>query len=119
MATLLLRALLLLMGVVFAASLTVAVLLLAAVWAVYAGWAKLTGKPITPWATSMGARFDPRKGFARYREATRKSAPTAADVANARALGESAASPVVRGDTGADNDVTDVQARPTRRGEAS
>ena len=40
------RVILLLLGLVFAASLAVAVMLLAAVWGVRYAWGRLTGKPV-------------------------------------------------------------------------
>ena len=105
-----LRFILFCLGLVFAASLAVAVLLLAAVWGVRYGWARLTGKPVTPWVM----RFDPRSGFERFRAAQRPAEPTAADVVSARARGQSARSPVALGDLG---EVTDVRARHATRGE--
>lgn len=96
------RVILLLLGLVFAASLAVAVMLLAAVWGVRYAWGRLTGKPVTPWVM----RFNPRSGFDRFRNAAQSSQPTAADVANARARGESVERPVrIRGSV---SDVTDV-----------
>ena len=101
-----LRVILLLLGLVFAASLAVAVMLLAAVWGVRYAWGRLTGKPVTPWMASMGGRFNPRSGFDRFRNAAQQSGPSAADVANARARGESVERPVrIRGSA---SDVTDV-----------
>src|SRR5688572_23369393 len=114
MVNFILRVLLLLLGLVFAASLAVAVMLLAAVWGVRYAWARLTGQPVTPWVASMGGRFDPRSGFERFRNAAKPAEPSAADVANARARGESARSPLA---LRADGDVTDVRARPAARGE--
>ncbi|MDP9899979.1 hypothetical protein [Variovorax ginsengisoli] len=102
----LLRVILFLLGLVFAASLLCAVLLLGAVWALRAGWARLTGKPVTPWVM----RFDPRHGFNRFNAASRPAEPTASDVANARARGESVRSPVVA--LGGAEDVTDVSVKP-------
>ncbi|RZI94080.1 MAG: hypothetical protein EOP78_09725 [Variovorax sp.] len=99
------RVVLFLLGLVFAASLAVAVMLLAAVWGLRYGWARLTGKPVTPWVM----RFNPGAGFDRFRQAARPAEPTAADVANARARGESVRSPVILGPA---DDVTDVRARP-------
>ncbi|WP_235510229.1 hypothetical protein [Variovorax sp. Root473] len=107
-----LRVILLLLGLVFAASLAVAALLLAAVWGVRYAWGRVTGKPVTPWTASMGGRFNPRSGFDRFRHAAQQPAePTAADVVSARARGESVRSPVVLGPA---DDVTDVRARPVR-----
>jgi len=88
------------MGLLFAASLVVAVALLMVVWALRAGWARLTGKPVTPWVM----RFDPRAGFERFRDAGRQSEASAAEVVGARARGDTAG-------------VTDVRARPITRGE--
>jgi len=76
--------------------------LLAAVWGVRYAWGRLTGKPVTPWVM----RFNPRSGFDRFRNAAQPAEPTAADVANARARGESVERPVrIRGSA---SDVTDV-----------
>jgi hypothetical protein len=101
------RVILLLLGLVFAASLAVAVMLLAAVWGVRYAWGRLTGKPVTPWVM----RFNPRSGFDKFRHATQPAEPTAADMANARARGESVRSPIAIGPA---DDVTDVRARPVR-----
>lgn len=46
---LLLRAVLVLMGLVFFASVLVAALLLLTVWLMRALWARLTGQPVQPW----------------------------------------------------------------------
>ncbi|RST48022.1 hypothetical protein [Variovorax sp. DXTD-1] len=105
------RVILLLLGLVFAASLAVAVTLLAAVWGVRYAWGRITGKPVTPWMASMGGRFNPRSGFERFRNAAKPAEPNAADVANARARGESVRSPLSLRPAG---DVTDVRARPAR-----
>ncbi len=107
------RVVLLLIGLVFAASLAMAALLLAAVWGLRYGWARLTGQPVAPWATTLGGRFNPGAGFNRFRAAARAAEPSAADVANARARGESVQQPVrIRGSVG---DVTDVSAKPGSR----
>jgi hypothetical protein len=105
------RVVLLLLGLVFAASLAVAVMLLAAVWGVRYAWGRITGKPVTPWMASMGGRFNPRSGFERFRNAAQPAEPTASDTANARARGESVRSPLSLRPAG---DVTDVRARPAR-----
>ena len=105
------RVILLLLGLVFAASLAVAVMLLAAVWGVRYAWGRITGKPVTPWVASMGGRFNPRSGFDRFRHAAQPAEPQAADVVNARARGESVRSPIAIGPA---DDVTDVRARPVR-----
>ncbi len=105
-----LRVVLFLMGLVLAASLAVAVLILAAVWGLRYGWARLTGRPVTPWIM----RFNPGAGFDRFRKAAQPAEPTAADVANARARGESVAQPVrIRGSV---SDVTDVSPKRTSHG---
>jgi hypothetical protein len=103
-----LRVVLFMLGLVFAASLAFAVLVLAALWGLRYGWAKLTGQPVNPWVM----RFHPGQGFDRFRAAARPAEPTAADVAGARARGESVRSPVTNIGRDAANDVTDVRARP-------
>ena len=103
-----LRVVLFLLGLVFAASLAFAVMLLAAVWALRYGWAKLTGQPVNPWVM----RFHPGQGFDRFRAAAHQGEPTPADVAGARARGESVTSPVAHLGRQAAQDVTDVRARP-------
>jgi hypothetical protein len=104
------RVILLLLGLVFAASLAAAVMLLAAVWGVRYAWGRLTGKPVTPWVM----RFNPRSGFDKFRNAAQPAEPTAADVANARARGESVERPVrIRGSA---SDVTDVSPKSVSRG---
>ncbi|WP_440531970.1 hypothetical protein [Variovorax sp. YR566] len=104
------RVILLFLGLVFAASLAVAVMLLAAVWGVRYAWGRLTGKPVTPWVM----RFNPRSGFDKFRNAAQPAEPTAADVANARARGESVERPVrIRGSA---SDVTDVSPKSVSRG---
>ena len=57
--SLLLRVIVIAMGLVLFASLLAAAMLLALVWVLRAGWARLTGRPVTPWV--MGV--DPRTGF--------------------------------------------------------
>ncbi|AVQ79568.1 hypothetical protein C4F17_00645 [Variovorax sp. PMC12] len=104
------RVILLLLGLVFAASLAVAVMLLAAVWGVRYAWGRLTGKPVSPWVM----RFNPRSGFDKFRNAAQPGEPSAADVANARARGESVERPVrIRGSA---SDVTDVSPKSVSRG---
>ena len=104
-----LRVVLFLIGLVFAASLAVAVLLLAALWGLRYGWARLTGKPVTPWGTTLGGRFNPRSGFDRFRTAGQPAEPSAADVASAKARGDSVVrNPRIFGQAG---EVTDVRAR--------
>ena len=108
------RVLLFVIGLLFAASLAVAALLLVAVWLMRMGWARLTGKPVTPWTVMFGQRFDPRQGFERFRAAAdgQSRGPTAADVTAARARGESVRSPAGKLAREGAEDVTDVRARP-------
>ncbi len=81
----LLRLVLFVFGLVLAASLATAVLLLAAMWLLRAGWARLTGRPVTPWVM----RFDPRAGFGRFNAAAASErAPSAGDMANRRSRGQ-------------------------------
>jgi len=107
--SIIIRLVLLVAGLLFAASLLVAALLLAAVWGLRWVWARLTGRPATPWVV----RFNPLAGFEPFRQAARKrQGPSAADVVNARSRGEAANSPISAGQTG---EVTDVDARPVSR----
>jgi hypothetical protein len=94
---LILRVVLLFAGLVFAASLAVAFALLLASWTLRAGWAKLTGKPVTPFIV----RIDPRRGFEQmYRGAAQGSrTPRADSVQPARNIA----------------DVTDVEPRMSDR----
>ena len=57
------RLLLVLAGLVFAASLAVLMLVLLALWGLRAVWCKLTGQPINPLAAVMRGRMNPRAGF--------------------------------------------------------
>jgi hypothetical protein len=107
----LVRIVLFLLGLIVATGLLFLVLVLAAVWGLRYGWARLTGKPVSPWA-AMAGRFDPRSGFDRFRAAARPAAPSGADLASARAQGGSVERPMALGDVG---DVTDVRARPASR----
>lgn len=61
-------------GLVFAASLLFAMLVLLGYWLVRAGWARLTGRPITPWRM----RMDPRAGWSRFYQAGEQAAGRAA-----------------------------------------
>src|ERR1700712_5621691 len=101
----LVRVLLFFMGLVLAARLAVAVLFLAALWILRSAWARLTGKPVTPWVM----RFKPGSGFDAFRQAAKPAPPNAADVVNARARGESVEQPVRIRST--PSDVTDVMAK--------
>lgn len=81
-------------GVVFFLSLLAAAAVLALVWGVRALWARLTGRPVMPWAM----RMSPRQGWSTvHRSTARWTAPRPA----ARAGQDSA-------------DVTDVVAREIR-----
>lgn len=111
----LIRAVLFIFGLLFAASLAVAAILLLMVWLLRMGWARLTGKTVTPWSAMFGQRFDPRQGFAKFRAASPHATkePSAADVAAARARGASVDSPAAQlTRERRDDDVTDVRARP-------
>ncbi len=64
--TFLLRLFLIAAGLVFAASLAAAAIVMLAVWGARAAWARVTGRPVTPFIM----RVDPRGGFERvYRKA--------------------------------------------------
>lgn len=85
------------MGVVFFLSLLAAAAVLSVVWGLRALWARLTGKPVAPWAM----RMDPRTGWHTvYRSTARWTAPAAP----ARPGGEA----------GGAHDVTDVVPREIR-----
>jgi uncharacterized membrane protein len=58
-ASLLVRTALVLVGLVFAASLLVVFVLLLALWSLRALWARVTGRPARPFVM----RFGPRQGF--------------------------------------------------------
>jgi len=106
---LLLRVVVIAMGLVLFASLLVAAMVLALVWLLRAGWARLTGRPVTPWVM----RMDPRTGFRTvFRSTERWSSVRRADVP-ADAAAEASASR--RGGVlpGAAQ-VTDVEAREVR-----
>ena len=76
----LLRVVLVGFALVFAASLLLVVFALAAVWGLRAGWARLTGRPVSPWVMRVnpgagwnsvfraGERFRPGQGPARATE---------------------------------------------------
>ncbi|MEO7641600.1 MAG: hypothetical protein ABIU07_09305 [Ramlibacter sp.] len=69
---LMLRLVLLIAGLVFAACLLVAAGVLLAYWGMRSGWARLAGRPVTPFIF----RMDPRAGFGRvYRGAAGGAAP--------------------------------------------
>lgn len=87
-----LRVVLLLMGLVFAASVLFAVLVLFAAWALRALWARLTGRPVNPWVM----RVDPRAQWSRF---------------YASAAHSSDAPPKQRQEPSAIGDITDVVPR--------
>ena len=93
----LLRAVLVVAGLVFAASLLVVVTLLLALWSVRALWARLTGRPASPFVV----RFGPRAGFEEMVRRARTASPTP--------RADAAAGPRPRL-----ADVTDVEPRRTR-----
>lgn len=82
---LLLRLLLLVAGVVFAVSLAFAFLVLLAVWGVRMAWARLTGRPVTPFAM----RFGPREAF---QEMARRAAAPASPPGSRTPRADAAAS---------------------------
>lgn len=98
-------------GLVLAASLATAVLLLASLWLLRAGWARLTGRPVTPWVM----RFDPRAGFGRFNAAASAPAPSAADVSNRRARGEAPQPAPARPPRGRQGDIVDAVIKPIVR----
>ena len=107
-----LRAVLVVMGLVLFLGRLAAALVLALAWALRAVWARLTGRPVTPWVM----RIDPRTGFGTaFRSAQRWSAAAGATPA---------AHPAPRGDAASHRggvlpgagEVTDVEPRDVRPG---
>lgn len=94
----LLRAVLLAAGLLFAASLFVVFVTLLALWSVRAAWARLTGRPATP----FGMRFGGRRAF---EEMMRRAAGPRSRTPRA----DAAAGPRARL-----ADVSDVEPRQTR-----
>jgi hypothetical protein len=86
--TFLVRLLLLVAGLVVAASLTVVVVLALALWGVRYAWARLTGRAVSPFVV----RVDPRGGFERMAKRSAAVRPSPRDI----------------------GDVTDVEAKPPR-----
>ena len=75
----LIRAVLVVAGLVMFLSLLAAVLVLALAWGLRAAWARLTGRPVTPWTM----RVDPRTGWSTvYRSTERWSATRTAPAAD-------------------------------------
>ena len=91
----LLRTVLVLAGLVFAASLLVVLVLLAALWSLRALWGRLTGRPVAPFVM----RFGPRAGFDTM---MRRAPPAPSRTPRADAAGQRA------------GDVTDVEPRELR-----
>lgn len=108
-ARLLLRVVVIAMGLVLFASLLVAAVLLTLVWALRAGWARLMGRPVTPWVM----RVDPRTGFSTVFRSTERWSSARRGEAPVDAAGDASASR--RGGVlpGAAQ-VTDVEAREVR-----
>lgn len=72
----LLRVVLVVAGLLFAASMVLVMALLLAVWGLRALWARITGRPLSPFEM----RLDPRTGFRYvYRRGTYGSATAPAD----------------------------------------
>ena len=94
--TFLLRTLLVLAGLVVAASFLVLFVLLLAFWGLRAAWARLTGRPAQPFVV----RFGPRRGFEEF---VRRAQPAASRTPRADAAGGP-----VRGRLA---DVTDIEPR--------
>jgi hypothetical protein len=92
--TFVLRLVLLVAGLLFAASLAVAFVLMLCVWTLRAAWARLTGRPVVPFVI----RIDPRGGFERMYRGAGQGGRTPR--ANAVRRGQEIA------------DVTDVEPRP-------
>ncbi len=84
------RLLLLVVGLVFAASLAVALMVLLGLWSARSVWARLTGKTVQPFVM----RVNPREGFGRVFRAGQ---------------------PRARGNPRAQADVTDVQVKEPRQ----
>lgn len=68
----LLRLLLLAAGLVFAASLALVFAVLLAAWSVRGAWARLTGRPVTPFGMRMGAG----RAFGHMLRRARQARPT-------------------------------------------
>jgi hypothetical protein len=93
-----LRLVLVAAGLLFAASLAVAFTLMLVGWTLRAGWAKLTGNPVSPFVI----RIDPRGGFDRM---VRKGAPQGSRTPRADSVQPGRLVP----------DVTDVEPRMPER----
>jgi len=111
-----LRVLVVGMGLVVFLSLLAVVLVLGTAWALRAGWARLTGRPATPWVM----RVDPRTGFRTVFTQSQRWSQTggrpAADSAEGAAGAHPGEAPASRRGSvlpGA-ADVTDVEPREVR-----
>ena len=107
--SLLLRVVVIAMGLVLFASLLVAAMLLALVRVLRAGWARLTGRPVTPWVM----RVDPRTGFSSAFRSTERWTSGRRGAAPADA-GEEATAQRRGGILPGAAQVTDVEAREVR-----
>lgn len=109
---LLLRVVVVAMGLVLFASLLVAVMVLALVWALRAGWARLTGRPVTPWVM----RMDPRTGFSTVFRSTERWSGGRRGAAQGPSGQSADESPASRrgGILPGAGEVTDVEAREVR-----
>jgi len=96
---LLLKLILLVAGLVFAASLFIVALLLMLLWGLRALWARLTGEPVAPFIM----RMDPRSGFSQVFRTRPARSPSDEPPA--------AASPSLRE---RQPDIQDVEAKPPR-----
>jgi hypothetical protein len=106
-----LRVVVVAMGLVLFLSLLAAVMVLAVGWSLRAGWARLTGRPVTPWVM----RMDPRSGFgAVFRSSERWSASRRGATAAAASTDADAAAPRRGGVLPGAADVSDVEARDVR-----
>ena len=106
-----LRVVVVAMGLVLFLSLLAAVMVLALVWTLRAGWARLTGQPVTPWVM----RMDPRTGFSTvFRSSERWSARRPGTSAPADAAADDAAASRRGGVLPGAAEVTDVEARDVR-----
>ena len=108
---LVLRVVVLAMGVVVFLSLLAAVLVLALVWGLRAAWARITGKPVTPWVM----RMDPRTGFSTvFRSTERWSSGRRGAASAAPDASEETAASRRGGILPGAAEVTDVEAREVR-----
>ena len=105
-----LKAVLLVAGLVIFLSFLTAAALLAAVWGLRALWARITGRPVTPWVMGVDPRNAWRaaagKGWRRGASDEPTEPPTPPQ--------SGAAGPLLRPLPGTE-EVTDVQARPSRK----